>query len=920
MLALPLFLSFLACGDKDPTGDSGPTIVTDEDGDGFDGIDHGGDDCDDGDATVNPGADEVCDEVDNNCDGVVDEDTATDASTWYQDADGDGAGVIDVTWTSCAAPSNYVSEIGDCDDTEALAYPGADEVCDDIDNNCNGAVDENTAIDAPTWYTDNDGDDYGDANYAYTSCSQPDGYVDNDTDCNDTRSDINLDGIEICDGLDNDCDGDTDEDDAADASIWYVDSDSDGYGTLDGSSPQAWDTGDTGTTTEDTGEPDDSGDSGNSGDSGDSGDTADTGDTGDTGEPGETWVYACEEPSGYAGNADDCDDTDGAINPDGVEVCDTVDNDCDGTIDGSGSLDAATKYFDDDRDGYGDPSVSLTDCTHPAGYVADNTDCDDTDQDVSPGATEYCNDIDDDCDSTIDEDDADDADTWYADDDADGYGDSSDTYDACDQPSGYVADNTDCDDTIDTSNPGADEICEDSADNDCDGTTDECAISGDLDAATEAEFGITGTISYQYLGTSVGSGADIDGDGTDDFAIGAPGYDGDNNNDGAVFVFYGGTTATTITGADFYLNGPGHSSGLGEGTWVVDDLGNDGDNDVVVSGPSNDLVATNGGSVWIHSGPTTSSGSIGGVELYGTSSYLYFGEDVGFADLSNDGYGDVIVSAPGYDDGSDTTGAAYIFLGPVSSAASHGAADVVIYGGNDEDEFGSSVAGLGDNDGDGAADVAVGAHYLGNDAGAVYVFHGPWAAGSVNAEDSGGYVSAENAEDLAGNSVASAGDHDGDGYADMLVGAPYADADASEGGATYLVLGPTTTSSSLSASHASIEGSGSNDQSGSSLLGGFDADGDGNPDVAIGAPNDDDGGTNAGAVYLFYGPLTSGSISVDDADATVWGSGNNDQLGWSATAGDTDADGYDDLITGARRDSTSDTYAGAAYLFRGDER
>ena len=840
MLSIPLLLSFIACGDKDPAGDSSPPVVTDEDGDGFDGVDHGGDDCDDADASVNPGADELCDGFDNNCDGTVDEDTAADAETWYQDADGDGVGVADVTWTSCEAPSNYVAGIGDCDDNEALAYPGADEICDGIDNNCNGTADENSATDAPTWYTDNDNDGYGDANYPYTACEAPAGYVDNDTDCNDTRSDINLDGTEVCDELDNDCDGDIDEDDAADASIWYVDSDGDGYGTLDAAEPRDTGDPDTGGTEPDTGDPDTGRDTG-----------GDSGDSGDTGEPGEdSYVYACEQPSGYADNADDCDDSEGSVNPDGIEVCDTVDNDCDGEIDGSDSLDATTKYYDSDRDNYGDPSVSITDCTHPAGYIADNTDCDDT---------------------------------------------------------------------ADSSNPGADEICEDSADNDCDGITDECAIAGDLDASTDGD-AILGMVSYDYAASGLGSGADVDGDGTDDFAIGVPNYDDSYTNNGGVFVFYGGTTASDLTGADFYLSGPGNSSGLGEDVWVVDDLVNDGSGDVVVSGPNNDLVATNGGSVWIHSGPTTVSGTVSGYELYGSSSYLYFGEDVTFGDLGNDGYEDVIVGAPGYDDGSYTIGAVYVFNGPVTNSLAHSSADIVIVGDNDEDEFGCAVASLGDNDGDGVDDLAVGGHYVGNDAGAVWVFHGPWTGTSLDGDDADGYLTAEASEDLAGNSVAAAGDHDGDGYGDILVGAPYSDADVADGGATYLVLGPTTTSVGLATAATVIEGSGSNDQSGSVVMGGFDADGDGNLDIAVSAPNDDDGASNAGAVYLFYGPLSSGSISVDSADATIWGSASNDSMGSSVAAGDLDGDGYDDLLTGARKDSTNATYAGAAYLFWGDVR
>ena len=134
----------------------------------------------------------------------------------------------------------------------------------------------------------------------------------------------------------------------------------------------------------------------------------------------------------------------------------------------------STWYEDFDGDSYGDATSILSDCTQPSGYVSDNTDCDDNDSNINPGAQEICNGIDDDCDGLID-----DADssvtgttTYYEDNDGDGYGDAGSTIDACSQPSGYVTDNTDCDDNDSNINPGAQEICN-GMDDDCDGLIDE---------------------------------------------------------------------------------------------------------------------------------------------------------------------------------------------------------------------------------------------------------------------------------------------------------------------------------------------------------------------------------------------------------------------------------------------------------------
>ena len=394
-------------------------------------------DCDDTQSSVNPGATEVCNGVDDDCDALVDdEDGSLDASTgssWYADSDGDGYGDSGASSLSCEQPSGSVSDATDCDDTDGDTNPGADEYCDGHDDDCDGDVDEDDAVDAGTWYPDSDGDGYGADRGSTEACDQPSSTVADNSDCDDSDADVNPGETEVCNEIDDDCDGDVDDADrtldGSTASTWYDDDDGDGYGDSSASSA------------------------------------------------------ACDQPSGTVSDATDCDDTDGDVNPSESEICNGIDDDCDGDVDGDdGSVDLSTGgtwYTDGDGDGYGDSGSSTTACDQPSGSVSDSTDCDDTQSSVNPGETEICNEIDDDCDGDIDDDDSSvdlsTGDTFYLDSDGDGYGDSGSGAQACDAPSGYSDLDTDCDDSDSAVSPAGTESCN-AVDDDCDGDVDDGGV------------------------------------------------------------------------------------------------------------------------------------------------------------------------------------------------------------------------------------------------------------------------------------------------------------------------------------------------------------------------------------------------------------------------------------------------------------
>jgi hypothetical protein len=284
-MALYSLLFLLGCsGQKEENVNP---VLTDLDGDGFSSAS----DCDDGDASVHPDAEEICDGVDNDCDGLLDaEDDSAVLDSYFPDADGDGFGAGEAL-AACEQPSAHVLSSSDCDDGDASVHPDADELCDGTDNDCDGLTDDDdeSTSNGTESFPDLDSDGFGDGSAGRAFCQAPDGWLSDSSDCDDADALIHPNALEICDGMDNDCNGFTDEADddldLASAPLWYLDLDGDGDGD------------------ESTG------------------------------------LEGCLPPEGYVGSATDCDDSSSVFN--GMDYDGDGQSSCAGDCDDADSLNAS---------------------------------------------------------------------------------------------------------------------------------------------------------------------------------------------------------------------------------------------------------------------------------------------------------------------------------------------------------------------------------------------------------------------------------------------------------------------------------------------------------------------------------------------------------------------------------------------------
>ena len=687
----------------------------------------------------------------------------------------------------------------DCNDSDAAIHPGASETCNGLDDDCNGTIDDDLLA---TFYRDADGDGFGTVNEEATACAMPGGYVTDSTDCNDAERTINPGTFEVCDlaGVDENCNGDVNEDDAGltDIPQWYVDADEDGFG-------------DSGKTTE-----------------------------------------ACFEGPGLATVGTDCNDADADMNPGAMEECDALDKDedCDGFSDGNdpeGPLGQPLYYVDSDGDHAGDMS-------DPGQYFCDGV------------------------------------------------------------PSGYSTAHTDCDDVDDLINPNSPEFCQDSIDNDCNGAVDDCGPIPDISLA-DAEVSIFGTDTYENMGWDVADLGDLDGDRYADFGSSSP-WGSTDQGRGRIFSgpFVPGTDLDADDEATGKITGNGN---LGYTMRGAGDVDGDGFDDVITG------AYRNKGEAYILLGPIH-----GNVSASTSADATWTGEDnnheagqyvEGGFDYNADGFADYVIGAANASVTLSYEGAAYLVYGPGLGSYDLGSADTRFTGSQSNGRFGGAVAALGDTDGDGAGDLAVSAQYAGeDDNGRVYVFGGGFGA-TVDAESGAMGWFEGDAYDNIGERLADGGDFNNDGYADLLIGAPYASGSGSNSGTVYLMAGPLDTfGAAQTSAYAEFYGEPYNTEAGRGVDGSMDLNRDGFTDVLVGAPGYDGGGFNqAGATYLVYGPQ-SGSMSLADARVNLHGT-EDYQYSGSAVAfiGDQDGDDSPEVLTGAQYADTGGSDSGGIYLVFG---
>lgn len=550
-------------------------------------------------------------------------------------------------------------------------------------------------------------------------------------------------------------------------------------------------------------------------------------------------------------------------------------------------------------------------------------DCDDTRASVYLGAPETtANGRDEDCDGV---------DSCFLDGDGDNHGTAAIVDGSsldCDAGTGAPVD-TDCDDTDAAVSPAEPEVCLDGLDQDCDGfDTNECPLSG-----TAIRF--EGEVAGDDAGTCVAAAGDVNADGYADLLITSPYFtDGALSTAGATYLVLGGPSPAPMSlgSADARYTGMVAGGHAGEAGAGVGDVDGDGYDDLLIGAPEIDAGANRdaGATYLVLGGPSPASDALD------AAAAQFDGEDDGdesgaavaaAGDVNADGYADFLIGSSLQDAGGSYSGAAYLLLGgPAPASMGLGSADVRYAGEAPADRAATAVAGAGDVDGDGYDDVLVGADDNddgGSSAGAAYLMLGgeglaPASLSAANAQYTG-----EVSADFAGRSLSGVGDVDGDGYADVLVGAPHADDGAEYStGAVYLILGSAAPASMvLDAADAKYTGEASGDSAGSSVAGAGDVNADGHDDLLIGAEEvDSAGATNAGAAYLVLGSSSPasmglGSSAVQHVGESIYGGAGGSVAG----VGDANNDGFDDLLIGAENDYAGGAdRVGAAYLILGE--
>lgn len=374
-------------------------------------------------------ANETCNGADDDCDGSTDEE-ATNCVTYYLDADDDGFGLSTDSRCLCQAYEDYSAIAkGDCNDGDINVYPGVIERCNGKDDNCDGHTDEVGAVNCVDYYLDVDDDTWGNSADKQCLCAPSGDYTaTRGGDCNDGDAGISGGGAESCNGVDDDCDSQTDEEGASGCAEWYRDVDNDTFGDRND--------------------------------------------------------HKCLCASNALYKVDiggDCNDANGDVNPAQLEGCNDIDDDCDAQTDEEGAGGCTSHYYDNDGDQYGVGTPKCL-CDGSGKYTALVAgDCADSDGSANPGMTEVCNSKDDDCDGNTDEPGATGCTDYFLDTDRDTWGVSTQYACLCAVNGDFRATRGgDCNDADEEINPSRTEQCN-GVDDECDGSTDEDGATGCVD-------------------------------------------------------------------------------------------------------------------------------------------------------------------------------------------------------------------------------------------------------------------------------------------------------------------------------------------------------------------------------------------------------------------------------------------------------
>jgi FG-GAP repeat/RTX calcium-binding nonapeptide repeat (4 copies) len=482
----------------------------------------------------------------------------------------------------------------------------------------------------------------------------------------------------------------------------------------------------------------------------------------------------------------------------------------------------------------------------------------------------------------------------------------------------------------------------------------------DLTTLTPTEgFIVQGDTAGAFAGFSVSDAGDINGDGIDDFIVGAPFGNNGGIGAGEAYVIFGKAGAVranidlaSLAASDgFIIQGDMAGDLAGFSVSSAGDINGDGIDDLIVSATRGDDYQADADKAYVIFGKAgatranidlTSLAASDGFVFQGNVAYGYGSFSVSSAgDINGDGIDDLIVGAR-Y--GGSSSGKAYVIFGQAGATranivfANLAASDGFIIQGDAAGGDGRcSVSSAGDINGDGIDDLIVGARYGGSGAGRAYVIFGKAGATRANidltnlAASDGFIIQGDAADDFAGHSVSSAGDINGDGIDDLIVGAPGGDNGGNNAGEAYVIFGKAGATranidlTSLAASDGFIiQGNAVGDEAGWSVSAAGDVDGDGFDDLIVGAPDAGLGGTDAGAAYVIFGKVgaTRGNIDLTSLAThqgfIIQGDAASDHAGGSvSSAGDINGDGFADVLVGAPYGDNGGNGAGEVYVIWG---